>query len=249
MPSGRPSGAWPVYAGFVVAASLLASPASAQSQPDFSGIWFPSGTRPAPSPQLTEAAQVLRDQYEAEFTLDDDPGRFCIWPGMPRALWGAPFAIEIIHRPQDVTIYWEGYGMYRKIYMEGHAPSVPPIPSAMGHSVAKWEGDTLVVETTNLKAYPYMARLATTSDAHVTERLSLVEREVNGEARKYLAAEAVLTDPKMYREPVQLYAEAMHRPDLEMLEYTCTDTLWDEYLQERGLTLPDVDALPHPSED
>jgi hypothetical protein len=34
-----------------------------------------------------------------------------------------------------------------------------------------------------------------------------------------------------------------------LLEYTCTDTLWESYLLERGLTLPDVDALPNPAAD
>jgi hypothetical protein len=232
-----------------IAASLLAVTSAAQTaspeHPDFSGIWFPAGSRgPTEEPSLTEAAKQLLAEYEAQFELDDDPGRYCIWPGMPRAPWGAPFPLEIIHRPQDVTIYWEGYGMYRKIYMEDSAPPVPPVPSAMGHSVAHWEGDTLVVETTNLKPYPYMTRLATTSDAHVMERLTRVEREVDGEPATFLVDEITLTDPKMYTKPVHIRAEARLRPDMQMLEYTCTDTLWDEYLQERGLTLPDVDALP-----
>jgi hypothetical protein len=225
-----------------------AAQTSADAHPDFSGIWFPAGgARQSPRPPpLTEGAKRLAEEYEAQFVTDDDPGRFCIWPGMPRAPWGAPFPVEIIHRPQDVTIYWEGYGMYRKIYMADSAPPLPPVPSAMGHSVAHWEGDTLVVETTNLKAYPYMTRLATTSDAHVMERLTMVEREVNGERRTILVDEITLTDPKMYTEPVHITAEAQLRPDMQMLEYTCTDTIWDEYLLERGLTLPDVDALPEP---
>lgn len=239
--------------GLAVAALSLSAAAQTSdgSHPDFSGIWFPAGgNRQTPNPApLTEAAKVLKEEYEAAFELDDDPGRFCIWPGMPRAIWGAPFPVEIIHRPQDVMIYWEGYGMYRKIFMEDSAPPPSPVPSAMGHSVAHWEGDTLVVETTNLKAYPYMSRFATTSDAHVMERLTLVEREVDGERRTYLRDEITLTDPKMYTEPVHFTSEAQLRPDMQMLEYTCTDTLWDEYLIERGLELPDVDALPDPAED
>jgi hypothetical protein len=168
---------------------------------------------------------------------------------MPRAPWGAPFSIEIFHRPQDVTIYWEGYGMYRKIYMADHNPPEALVPSAMGHSIAHWEGDTLVIETTDLKPYPYMTRLPTTSDAHVVERMRLEEREEQGEMRKYLVDEITLTDPKLYTEPVRIRAEAVLRPDLQLLEYTCTDTLWDNYLIERGLTLPDVDALPNAAED
>ena len=56
----------------------------------------------------------------------------------------------------------------------------------------------------------------------------------------------VLTDPKVYTTPIQITATLRHRPDLQLLEYTCTDALWDEYLAERGLTLPDVDSFPNP---
>jgi hypothetical protein len=165
---------------------------------------------------------------------------------MPRAVWGAPFTVEIQQRPQDLTIYWEGYGMYRKIYMADHSPPEPILPSAMGHSVAHWEGDTLVVETTSLKQYPYMTRQATSSDAHIIERMRLEERDIDGQKTKFIVNELVLTDPKVYTAPIKITATLRHRPDLQLLEYTCTDALWDEYLSERGLTLPDMDALPVP---
>ncbi len=218
------------------------------AHPDFSGLWFPGGGRSQTPKQLpyTPAAKALATEYAKHFTLDDDPGRYCIWPGMPRAVWGAPFTVEIQQRPQDVTIYWEGYGMYRKIYMADHNPPKPILPSAMGHSVAHWEGDTLVVETSNLKPYPYMTRMATSSDAHVVERLHLEERDVKGERQKFLVNDLVVTDPKVYTEPIRITATLQLRPDLQLLEYTCTDTLWDDYLTERGLTLPDLDALPNP---
>lgn len=236
-------------AGWSIAISGAAQTHSS-AHPDFSGIWYPARGRDWPnSPPYTEAAKKLREEYEAAFTPADDPGRYCIWPGMPRAPWGVIFPVEIIHRDQDVTMYWEGYGMYRKIYMAEHAPPPPPVPSAMGYSVAHWEDDALIVETTHLKAYPYMTRLATTSDAHVLERITLVEREEDGERHRYLVDEITLTDPKLYEQPVRMRVEAQYRPDIQMLEYTCTDALWDEYLQQRGLSLPDVDALPEPTED
>jgi hypothetical protein len=122
------------------------------------------------------------------------------------------------------------------------------LPSSMGHSVGHWEGDTLVVETTNLKPYPYMNRLATTSDAHVVERIRLEEREVDGKKSKFLVNRLVLTDPKMYTTPIEIMATLGQREGLQLLEYTCSDALWDEYLTERGLTLPDVDSFPNPQE-
>jgi hypothetical protein len=235
----------------VATCALLLSVTSTQAQnvrPDFSGILFPAGfgaRTPNPLP-YTAGAQAFVDQYAAEFEIEDDPGKSCIWPGMPRAPWGAPFAIEVIHRDHVLTIIWEGYGMYRKIYMADSNPPEPILPTSMGHSVAHWEGDILVIETTHLKAYPYMSRFATTSNAHLTERMQIVEREIDGRTRRFLAVDIIVTDPQLYTEPVMIHAEAEFRPDLNLLEYTCSVTLWEEYLDSRGLSLPDVDGLPIP---
>ena len=84
----------------------------------------------------------------------------------------------------------------------------------MGHSVAHWEGDTLVVETTNLKPYPYMTRQATSSDAHVVERIQLEERDVDGQKMKFIVNEVVLTDPKVYTTPIKITANAAASPRL-----------------------------------
>lgn len=238
-----------IVAAAVVAAAVGASGAAAQTtgqHPDFNGVWFPAGFgRRTPDPlPFTEQAQKLADQYAKDFEINDDPGRYCIWPGVPRSYWGAPFAVEIFHRPQDLTIFYEGYAMYRKIYMADANPPDPILPTAMGYSLAHWEGDTLVVETTHLKVYPYMNRFPTTSDARVTERWSIDEREVDGKPAKFLVADATVTDPKLYTEPVHIHGEVQYRPDLYILEYTCSNTLWEDYLKERGLTLPDIDALP-----
>jgi hypothetical protein len=232
-----------LLAGFA-SDSTLAQPGGEHS--DLNGIYFPSGrARRTPSElPFTPGAREMLEYWEANYRIEDEPGRFCIWPGMPRAPWGAPFPIEVFHRDYDLTIYWEGYGMFRKIYMADHNPPPAVLPTAMGHSVGHWEGDTLVVETTMLKPYPYFHSLPTSSEAHVMERIRVEEREVEGRQSRFLINDITLTDPKLYTEPVLLHAEAEFRPDLFMLEYTCTNTIWEEYLVERGLTLPDVDSLP-----
>lgn len=232
-----------------LAALGVGEPAAAQSSaevPDLNGIYFPAGfarRTPQELPFTPGAAEMLAD-WEQNFRIEDEPGRFCIWPGMPRAPWGAPFPVEIFQRDYDVSIYWEGYGMFRKIYMADSNPPPPILPTAMGYSLAHWEDDTLVVETTYLKAYPYFHGLATSSDAHIMERIRLEEREIDGETIDMLVNDITLTDPKIYTQPIQLHAEARRDPTLFMLEYTCTNTIWEEYLADRGLTLPDVDALP-----
>jgi hypothetical protein len=238
---------WPL--GALVWAVALSDSGAAFAQaahPDFSGLYFPFRERSQTPRELpyTPAARKLIEEYQAKFTLDDDPGRYCIWPGMPRAIWGAPFTVEINQRAQDISMYWEGYGMYRKVYMADHNPPKQLIPSAMGHSVAHWEGQTLVIETDQLKPYPYMTRMATSSAAKVVERIRMEERDLPTGKAKVLVNEVTLTDPKVYTEPVKIMATLQLRPDLSLIEYTCTDTLWDEYLAGRNLELPDIDALP-----
>src|SRR5881394_199894 len=154
-----------------LAFGLSASALAQQKHPDFSGLYFPAvgpGMRtqtPNPLPYNDAAKKLLAD-YEQ------------------------PFTVEIKQRPEDVSIYWEGYGMYRKIYMADHNPPKQLVPSAMGHSVARWEGDTLLVETDKLKPYPYMTRMATSSAAHVSERLHLEQRAAaNGKPAQYLVDE------------------------------------------------------------
>jgi hypothetical protein len=186
----------------------------------------------------------MAEYWEENFGSEDEPGRFCIWPGMPRAPWGAPFPLEIFHRDYDVTIYWEGYGMFRKIYMADHNPPDPILDTSMGYSLAHWEGDTLVVETTHLKPYPYFSGLATSSSAHVMERIRLEKRDVNGATVEFLVNDLTVTDPKLYTQPISLHAEARRDPELFMLEYTCTNEIWENYLSEQGLVLPDVESLP-----
>jgi hypothetical protein len=233
----------------VGATTVSAQTANTSARPDFSGLWFPAGTRTTPQPlPWTDAAAKMRAEYEQSFELDDDPGRFCVWPGIPRALWGAGFSVEIHQEPSDLTVFWEGYGMYRKIYMTDHNPPQAILPSVMGHSIGRWEDDTLVVETTDLRPYPYMLRMATTSNAHVIERWRIEEKaDRDGEIRRFVVNEVTLTDPKMYKEPIRMTAQLVQRPGLQLLEYTCFDTIWDDYLKSRALTLPDVDALPDPS--
>jgi hypothetical protein len=88
--------------------------------------------------------------------------------------------------------------------------------------------------------------MATSSDAHVVERMRVEEREVDGQKGKFIVNELVLTDPKVYTTPVKITATLAQRRDAQLLEYTCSDTLWDEYLGERALALPDIDSFPEP---
>ena len=224
---------------------LPAAGAQSITTPDFSGLWFPRGfgkTTPSPLP-YNDKAQKLYDEYIKTFTPDDDPGKFCIQPGLPRAIWGAPFPIEIHQTERDITIFYEGYFMYRKIYIEGHDQPEPVLPTHMGYSVGHWEGNTLVVHTSHLREYPYMIRTPNSSQASVVERLQLESRATDGKTEKILVNELTLTDPVLYTAPVVVRGEIAASPDTPILEYSCSETIWDDYLIEKGLKPPDFEEL------
>lgn len=212
---------------------------------DFSGLWFPHGfgkVTPNPLP-YTKQAQQMHDEYVKNFTPDDDPGRFCIKPGLPRAIWGAPFPIEIHQTQSEITIFYEGYFMYRKIYIEGYKHPEPILDTRMGYSVGRWEGNTLMVKTDHLREYPYMIRTPNTSQATVVEKMRLEQRNKDGKSEKFLVDELTLTDPALYTEPVVVKGEIGWSPDTPILEYSCSETIWDDYLQEKGLQVPDFEEL------
>jgi hypothetical protein len=220
---------------------LLASPL-ALAEADFSGLWFPGGG-PGQNPRempLTAFGKQLFDDYVAAFTVEDDPGGWCVSPGLPRSIWGAPFPVEIVQTDDFINMFWEGYFQYRKIYFEGRPRPEPILHTRMGYSVGHWEGDTLVVETSYLREYPYMRRLPNTENAVITERFSLEERTNDkGEKVKYLNNIMTLTDPTLYTQPVTVTSSLRWSPDTPIMEYSCSEDIYDKHLQERGLQVPD----------
>lgn len=236
----------------ILAFALLTVSPFVMAQPDFSGLWFPS-FRDANAPTLepatvgmpfTETAQAMYDDYVANFGVADDPGGFCIKPGLPRSIWGAPFPVEIVQTEGFINMLWEGYYQYRKIYLEGYPRPEPILTTRMGYSVGHWEGDTLVIETTYLREYPYMRRTPNTEEATVVERWNLASATgENGEELKYLTNEMVLTDPKLYTQPVRIVGTLRYSPDTPIMEYSCSEDIYDRYLQDKGLEIPDFSTL------
>jgi len=235
-----------------LAGGMLLGTTLAFAQPDFNGLWFPAGfDRDAPRLEpghrdmpWNEQAQKLADAYVAAFDITDEPGGFCVKPGLPRSIWGAPFPVEIVQTDSFINMLWEGYFQYRKIYLEGHPRPEPILHTRMGYSVGHFEGDTLVIETSYLREYPYMRRAANTDDATVVERWNIViATNSEGVEQKYLTNEMYLTDEKLYTEPVRIVGTLRYSPDTPILEYSCSEQIYDEHLQEKGIQPPDFSTL------
>lgn len=219
----------------VICAGLFVLPVFAQEHPDFSGHYMPARGNPAfkSFPRqgwpYTEYGQQLQDAFRAEFDPDKDESSFyCVQPGMPVSMAQvAPFPIEVIHRDKDVTIFFEAWSQYRKIWMADHPHPEPVLASRMGYSEARWEGDTLVVEGSYLSERT-MGRTLMSDQATFTERLHV---ETGADGQRLLYSELVFVDPVIYTQPIEVTGIWVESPDTPVLEYVCSETLYEEHLE------------------
>lgn len=220
---------------------LLTGPTVAQDErPDLSGLWTPAprgGAEGLPMPirprdlPYTALGRQIWDDYANNFDPDvDAPGRFCVHPGMPTVMIGTPtFPMEIFQRPHDITIFNEAYYQYRKIYIEGYDRPEPILPSRMGYAVGRWEGDTLVVETSWLSERDMVSTLMS-DEARITERIRI---ETTDDGQRVLVDDITLTDPKIYTEPVVMRGVWLETPDSPIMEYICSQNIFDEHIRNK----------------
>jgi hypothetical protein len=173
----RPGPVVPVPAKAVVALGAVGS------VPAGMGV-IEGGTLP-----YTPEALATRNDNRAHY-LERDPEIKCDLPGVPRANYmSLPF--QIIQSEKTLLISYEYDGAVRNILFKDPGPA--PLPSWMGQSVGKWEGDTLVVTVTDQNDSTWFDRAGNFhSDAmKVIERWALT----NPNTIRY---EAQITDPATF---------------------------------------------------
>jgi hypothetical protein len=215
--------------------SAAAAPVvSAAEDSPIAGIWLPDGERsqrfPVAPPLTAEGRRIVDEWHATHDPIEDDPGRFCQAPGMPSlALGGADYPIEIIVTADQVTIPMELHQQVRRIFLDMDTHPAHPFPQRNGHSIGHWEGDTLVVDTIAIKAIAF-GSVPHSDQVHVVERIQAIDDDTA------LLNEVTITDPVMYTEPVtvQQYYRAAP-PGTRMLEYECTEGMWIEHEESRGI--------------
>jgi len=147
----------------------------------------------------------------------DDPTAHCFPSGVPRAMY-VPAAIHIIQTPEYIVFLHERTS-WRIVPLTGR-PHIPDtIRLWQGDSVGRWEGDTLVVDTTNLngKAWLNEGGEVVSYAAHVVERFT----PTGPDALRY---EATVADPVVYARPWTISFPVVRDPKFEMYEFTCLET-------------------------
>src|SRR5437867_9421691 len=142
----------------------------------------------------------------AKYPLDpaDDPGFLRCEPwGLARQMF-APHQLEIRQGGADRLEFRYGeWDARRTIFLDGRKIPANQGPSAMGHSVGRWDGETLVVETSGIAAnIAGLPDLATT--VRHSDQLHIVERYTRSKEADTLQLTATIEDPSTLKEPVVL---------------------------------------------
>jgi hypothetical protein len=141
------------------------------------------------------------------------PQTLCV-VGTPRMNFDRDF--KIVQTPGQVLMLWEFTHAFRVIPLDGHPHIAPNIKLSMGDSRGRWEGNTLVIETTNLNDWDWF-------DASGTFRsnaVSLVERYTFAD-RDTLTYQVTITDPNVFTRPWTVAFAINRRNDGEIFESAC----------------------------
>jgi hypothetical protein len=164
----------------------------------------------------TAAAATIRKE-NGEHWIDRDPELKCYMPGTPRAMY-MPYPFQIFQGTTKIQMTFAFSNAARVIHLDKVAN--PPDDTYMGHSVGRWEGNTLVVDVTHFNGKNWFDRAGNFhSDAlHVVERYT----PITADAIRY---EVTIEDPKTFTRPWKISMPLYRRlePNAQLLEYRCTE--------------------------
>jgi hypothetical protein len=222
----------------------LAAPAprTADGKVDFSGVWnyagvlgFRGGPPPPPPGTPVQAtfwnieagfkeglpfqpwARALRQQ-RMDANSKDNPDAQCLPLGhMQLHTHSQPR--KMIQTPDVIVILYEANADVRQIFLDGRErPPSDVQPWWNGYSRGRWEGDTLVVETTNLRDMGWLD----VNGAPITAQATITERFRRPNAGT-LEIDVTIDDPKAYTKPWTVRVNQRLLPDTELIEFVCLE--------------------------
>jgi hypothetical protein len=194
-----------------------------------------SNDRPAGregAPYQSWAAQKVLEAYNRRGI--DDPTAQCLPGGLPRTVMLGLFPQQFIQTPTQIVMLYEYMNVFRVIPFTATHPD-DMIPSFMGNSIGRWEGDTLVVDVTGFNDKTWLAGTGTfhTDALHIVERYTRVNKD-------QIDYEVTMEDPNVFTKPWTLRSTLMLREGTRLQEMICAENNIDpdryESLLKEGVT-------------
>jgi hypothetical protein len=217
------------------------TPRTADGKPDFSGLWeraytpdmsaYGRGQTPDPSlpddpaklanpnarpKKLLPFTALGKAQWEAYDPANGDYTGSCMPFGLTRSV-NSPDPLQIMQNPKYIGFLWEQNSWFHLARINGTHPK-NLTPTWFGDTIAKWDGDTLVVDTIGFNGrtrldtigHPHSAQM------HVTEKYTRTDLG-------HIAYEITIDDPVTYTKPWKNIRTFTLRPDWEIMEYSCEE--------------------------
>ncbi len=224
--------------------------------PDWSGTWDPD--RAVERSELNNNPIPWNTRAQAQIDLQKKQAaagnpKLILWGcfphGMPSWMMINHNLMEILFTPGRVTMLGEVDGnRLRRIYTDGRSHPEDPDPTFHGHSIGKWEGDTLVVDTVGIAPQAPIAPhetigLPNNGDMHIVERIRLRDSST-------LENFMVITAPRVLTKPwttTRVY-QRLRGVENEIVEGQCVRGDYEEGVDENGnaifapFTAPEQDA-------
>ena len=223
--SSVPSGGTPLVADKDVNGPVPRLP---DGHPDLSGPWLGAGSnadieregglKPGELPLLAWAKE-LRDTRREQ----DEPYVACLPMSVPR-MNPYPWKMVFSLTPKGVTEIYILHelgdaGAHRVVYMDGRKHPDDLFATWYGHSIGRWEGDTLVIDTVGYNDKFWFDRAG---HPH-SEQLHTIERWTRLDLGR-MENKVTIEDPGAYSKPFALtFMATLQPPDDELLEYICQE--------------------------
>jgi hypothetical protein len=193
--------------------------------PDMSGLWSGGGTNNGDITRALMDGEELvmlpwAEEHMTTLRSQDDPQANCLPSGVPR---GAPYPWRMVqsstHEPAShIFILAEGnIHSYRQIFMDGRTHPDDPDPTWFGHSIGRWEDNSLVVDSVGFNDRFWFDYLG---HPH-TEQLHIVERYTRTDMDN-MTIEVTIEDPGAYEKPFTVSGTARSQQG-EIMEYICNE--------------------------
>jgi hypothetical protein len=178
----------------------------------------------------TPEALVRRAEHRSDWP-ESDPETSCYLPGIPRANY-LPFPFQIVQGGGDILFVYTYASANRAVNMG--EPVVPPVDTWMGQSNGRWDGETLVIETTGFNGRTHLDRAGN----HHSSALRVIER-FTPFGENHLQYSATLEDPNVYTRPWTISMPLYRHIDdgAQLLEFKCVP--FAERLLYQDLELPE----------
>jgi hypothetical protein len=179
------------------------APRRADGKPDLTGIWNPDPpmlrdvTKNAKPGEISmkPAAEALYKRRLNGDLSGIEPDANCLPQGVPK-IDSAPAPYKIIQEPDQISVLYEAFDQFRQFFMDGRELPKDPNPQWNGYSIAKWDGDTLVVESSGFNGLAWLDQVGHPS----TEQLKVTER-FHRKDYGHMEMTATIDDPGAYNKP------------------------------------------------